>query len=211
MEPLIRVEGVSKYYPRVHRPGERLRAFAALLAGREPREGAEVLHDVSLEIFRGQSFGIIGENGAGKSTLLKILTGVISPSSGHVSVNGRVAALLELIPRRNRVGEEDPEEQGQTGDGEQGQVNSSAGSATLRRAGGRASFNAPRPVNGPTRTRCHVSDPSTDTVWMLLSRPSSASRALSRSASSWMSFSATALASRTSMKPSAVMPMAPLL
>jgi lipopolysaccharide transport system ATP-binding protein len=87
---------VSKYYPRVHRPGERLRAFAALLAGREPREGAEVLHDVSLDIFRGQSFGIIGENGAGKSTLLKILTGVLSPSRGSVEVNARVAALLEL-------------------------------------------------------------------------------------------------------------------
>jgi lipopolysaccharide transport system ATP-binding protein len=96
MEPLIKVEGVSKYYPRVHRPGERLRAFAALLAGREPREGAEVLHDVSLEIFRGQSFGIIGENGAGKSTLLKILTGVLTPSRGKVEINARVAALLEL-------------------------------------------------------------------------------------------------------------------
>ena len=96
MLPLVRVQGVSKFYPRVHRPGERLKAFAALLAGKEPREGAEVLHDVSLEITAGQSFGIIGENGAGKSTLLKILTGVISPSRGSVEVNGRVAALLEL-------------------------------------------------------------------------------------------------------------------
>ena len=96
MEPLVRVEGVSKFYPRVHRPGERLRAFAALMAGRTVGEGAEVLHDVSLEVRRGQSFGIIGENGAGKSTLLKVLTGVISPSRGRVAVNGRVAALLEL-------------------------------------------------------------------------------------------------------------------
>jgi lipopolysaccharide transport system ATP-binding protein len=96
MQPLVRVEGVSKFYPRVHRPGERLRAFAALLSGREPREGAEVLHDVSLEVLRGQSVGIVGENGAGKSTLLKVLTGVISPSRGSVEVNARVAALLEL-------------------------------------------------------------------------------------------------------------------
>jgi len=96
MEPLVRVEGVSKFYPRVHRPGERLRAFAAVLAGKPAGEGAEVLHDVSLEVYRGQSFGIVGENGAGKSTLLKILTGVISPSRGRVAVNGRVAALLEL-------------------------------------------------------------------------------------------------------------------
>lgn len=94
--PLISVTGVSKFYPRIHHPWERLRAFTALLAGREPQKGAEVLHDISLEIQPGESFGIIGENGAGKSTLLKILTGVISPSRGAVSVNARVAALLEL-------------------------------------------------------------------------------------------------------------------
>ena len=96
MEPLIRVQGVSKFYPRVHRPRERLRAFASLMTGSELREGAEVLHDISLEVTAGQSFGIIGENGAGKSTLLKILTGVISPSRGSVEVNARIAALLEL-------------------------------------------------------------------------------------------------------------------
>lgn len=95
-QPLIRVESVSKFYPRVHKPWERMRAFAALVAGREPQGGAEVLHDVSLEVCAGESFGIIGENGAGKSTLLKILTGVISPSRGSVWVNARVAALLEL-------------------------------------------------------------------------------------------------------------------
>jgi lipopolysaccharide transport system ATP-binding protein len=95
-QALVRVAGVSKIYPRVHRPGERLRAFAALLAGREPVAGARVLSDVSLEVFRGESVGIIGENGAGKSTLLKVLTGVISPSRGSVEVNARVAALLEL-------------------------------------------------------------------------------------------------------------------
>ena len=96
MQPLIRLQGVSKFYPRVHHPWERMRAFTSLLAGREPQQGAEVLHDISIEISAGESFAIIGENGAGKSTLLKILTGVISPSSGTVEVNARVAALLEL-------------------------------------------------------------------------------------------------------------------
>ena len=96
MGPLVRVQGVSKFYPRVHRPRERLRAFASLMTGNSPSQGAEVLHDVSLEVTAGQSFGIIGENGAGKSTLLKILTGVISPSRGSVEINARIAALLEL-------------------------------------------------------------------------------------------------------------------
>ncbi len=96
MRSLARLDNVAKIYPRVHRPGERLRAFGAILAGREPREGAEVLSDVSLEVFRGQSLGIIGENGAGKSTLLKVLTGVIQPSRGQVQLNARAAALLEL-------------------------------------------------------------------------------------------------------------------
>ena len=96
MQPLIRVQGVSKFYPRVHRPRERLRAFTSLMTGSELLEGAEVLHDISLEVTAGQSFGIIGENGAGKSTLLKVLTGVISPSRGSVEVNARIAALLEL-------------------------------------------------------------------------------------------------------------------
>jgi len=96
MERLARLQDVAKIYPRVHRPGERLRAFGAILAGREPRDGAEVLSGVDLEVFRGQSLGIIGENGAGKSTLLKILTGVIRPSRGRVFINARTAALLEL-------------------------------------------------------------------------------------------------------------------
>lgn len=96
MKPLVRMQGVSKFYPRVHRPRERLRAFTSLMIGRELHEGAEVLNDVSLEITAGQSFGVIGENGAGKSTLLKVLTGVISPSRGKVEVNARIAALLEL-------------------------------------------------------------------------------------------------------------------
>jgi len=96
MTALVRLQGVSKFYPRVHHPRERMRAFASLMTGKRVLEGAEVLSDINLEITRGQSFGIIGENGAGKSTLLKILTGVISPSRGSVEVNARIAALLEL-------------------------------------------------------------------------------------------------------------------
>ena len=96
MATLVQLEGVSKVYPRIHRSRERLAAFSSLLFGREPTAGAEVLSDVSLEVRRGQSLGIIGENGAGKSTLLKIMTGVIEPTRGTVHTRGSIAALLEL-------------------------------------------------------------------------------------------------------------------
>jgi len=96
MESLVRIENVSKIYPRVHKSRERLQAFVSLLFGREPAHGTRVLSDINLDVVRGQSLGIIGENGAGKSTLLKVLTGVIQPTTGRVMVQGKVAAMLEL-------------------------------------------------------------------------------------------------------------------
>jgi len=96
MDTLVRLEGVSKIYPRIHKSRERLQAFVSLLFGREPAHGARVLKDINLEVVRGQSLGIIGENGAGKSTLLKVLTGVIRPTSGRVMVHANIAAMLEL-------------------------------------------------------------------------------------------------------------------
>ena len=96
MDTLVRIEGVSKVYPRVHKSRERLQAFVALLFGREPVHGAKVLSDINLDVVRGQSLGIIGENGAGKSTLLKVLTGVIQPTQGRVMVQAKIAAMLEL-------------------------------------------------------------------------------------------------------------------
>ena len=96
MDTLVRIENVSKVYPRVHKPRERLQAFISLLFGKEPAHGAKVLSGINLNVARGQSLGIIGENGAGKSTLLKVLTGVIQPTKGSVMVHGKIAAMLEL-------------------------------------------------------------------------------------------------------------------
>lgn len=93
---LVRTQALGKSYPLVFRSSDRLRALQQLLLGRNNIAAVSVLQDVTLEVRRGESLGLIGENGAGKSTLLKLLTGVLTPTTGSVTVNGRVGALLEL-------------------------------------------------------------------------------------------------------------------
>ena len=61
----------------------------------KPRE-FWALKDATFSLPRGSSLGLIGQNGSGKSTALKVLTGIYRPTSGHVSVNGSVSALLEV-------------------------------------------------------------------------------------------------------------------
>ena len=92
---LLRTENLGKSYPRDSDPRGRLRAWARLLAGRAIAR-APVLDGVGIEIRRGESLGIIGENGAGKSTLLKLLSGVLTPSTGTLERHGTLGALLEL-------------------------------------------------------------------------------------------------------------------
>lgn len=94
-EELVRFKNVCKRYPRITRPRDRLSALGRLLRGREP-ESISVLEGVDLQVRRGELVGIVGENGAGKSTLLKLVSGVLTPSSGTVEVKGQVSALLEL-------------------------------------------------------------------------------------------------------------------
>ena len=93
---LVTARGLGKSYPQVFRPRDRLHALWRLLVGRRDDSAVPVLHDIDLNVQRGESLGLIGENGAGKSTLLKLLTGVLTPTSGRVDVGGRVGALLEL-------------------------------------------------------------------------------------------------------------------
>ena len=93
---LIEARGLGKAYPKVHRSSDRIRALGRLLFSGTDRDRISVLRDVDLEVRRGESLGLIGANGAGKSTLLKLLTGVLTPTTGRVRVNGEVGALLEL-------------------------------------------------------------------------------------------------------------------
>ena len=100
-QPVIRVAGVSKRFRRTL-PGDRLRTLKSALVGglrtRDlPREETiPALEEVSFEVARGESFGLIGGNGSGKSTLLKLVAGMLRPTTGELAVEGRVAALIEL-------------------------------------------------------------------------------------------------------------------
>ena len=95
-EPLLSLEHVGKDYAKVESRGGQLRLVWDLLRGHGAANVYRALDDVSFSLKPGESLGVIGENGAGKSTLLKIVAGVIPPTRGRVTVNGRVGALLEL-------------------------------------------------------------------------------------------------------------------
>ena len=91
----IKIEHLSKVYKIFDKPTDRVKEAFNPFRKRYSRD-FYALNDVSLTIKKGETVGIIGKNGAGKSTILKIITGVLTPTSGSVQVNGRIASLLEL-------------------------------------------------------------------------------------------------------------------
>jgi len=91
----VRVDSVSKQYRIYDRPADRLKETLTRGRWKAHRE-FWALKDVSFEVESGTTTGIIGPNGSGKSTLLQIITGTLEPTHGSVSIEGRVAALLEL-------------------------------------------------------------------------------------------------------------------
>lgn len=91
----IKVSHLTKVYKLYDKPIDRLKESLHPLKKKYHKD-FYALNDVSFEIKKGETVGIIGKNGAGKSTLLKIITGVLTPSGGHVHINGRISSLLEL-------------------------------------------------------------------------------------------------------------------
>ena len=99
----IRVQNLGKCYSIYDSPRDRLKQFVAprlqRMAGQTPKQYFRefwALKDISFEIKKGETVGIIGRNGSGKSTLLQLICGTLSPTGGNVETNGRIAALLEL-------------------------------------------------------------------------------------------------------------------
>ena len=99
----IKVEGLSKCYQMYDSPRDRLKQFLyprlKRLSLQPPKQYFRefwALKEISFEVKKGETVGIIGKNGCGKSTLLQIICGTLHPSSGVVETNGRIAALLEL-------------------------------------------------------------------------------------------------------------------
>lgn len=95
-ELAIRVDGVSKAFAVYDKPHHRLLQQLFPRSGRGWYREFHALRDISFDVHRGETVGIVGRNGSGKSTLLQIICGTLTPSAGTVVVNGRVAALLEL-------------------------------------------------------------------------------------------------------------------
>ena len=92
-EIAVEVRHVSKKYNTYRREFHR---FVEAVTFRNMHQEFVALEDVNLSVYRGECVGIIGTNGSGKSTLLKMITGVLSPTSGEIQVKGNISSLLEL-------------------------------------------------------------------------------------------------------------------
>lgn len=91
----IQISNLSKAYKIFEKPTDRIKESLNPFGKRYSKD-FYALHNVSVSIYKGETIGVIGKNGAGKSTLLKMITGVLTPSSGNITINGRIASLLEL-------------------------------------------------------------------------------------------------------------------
>lgn len=94
MDNVIEIKNISKIYNLYNKPSDRLKE--ALFSRKSRHTEFAALNDVSFNVNKGEILGIIGKNGSGKSTILKIITSVLTPTSGECIVKGKIAALLEL-------------------------------------------------------------------------------------------------------------------
>lgn len=91
----IEVRDLSKVYHLYNKPSDRIRETFSIRKKKYSKEHY-ALKNINLKINKGESIGIVGTNGSGKSTLLKLVTGVVTPTTGTIKTDGKIAALLEL-------------------------------------------------------------------------------------------------------------------
>ena len=91
----IHIQNLTKTYRLYSRPIDRIKE-TFMPNGKAYHQPFNALIDVSLDVKKGETVGIVGRNGSGKSTLLQLVCGIIQPTTGVVNVNGRISALLEL-------------------------------------------------------------------------------------------------------------------
>lgn len=93
---VIKLDGIGKVYKVYNRQIDRIKEALLPSPGGSYFRPFHALTDISISIPRGETVGVIGRNGSGKSTLLQIICGILQPTRGHLNVDGRVSALLEL-------------------------------------------------------------------------------------------------------------------
>ena len=91
---ILSVKNLNKSYKNYSSNLRRVLSYFGL--GKAASQEIKIIKNISFEVPKGQSIGLIGQNGAGKSTLLKMITGTLSPSGGTITVNGKICAILEL-------------------------------------------------------------------------------------------------------------------
>lgn len=93
-ETVIKIENLTKEYKMYKTKKDRL--VEAILPGCQRHDTFKAMDNLNLEVKKGEVLGILGKNGAGKSTLLKMVTGVVTPTSGTIETKGKISSLLEL-------------------------------------------------------------------------------------------------------------------
>ncbi len=100
---VITIKNLSKSYQIYEQPRDRLKQFilpsVQRFVGMQPKQYCRdfwALRDISFEVRRGETIGVLGRNGSGKSTLLQMISGTLTPSAGEIAIGGKITALLEL-------------------------------------------------------------------------------------------------------------------
>ena len=96
MENIIKITNLNKIYKLYNNKKDRLKEALDFISKKKYHKDFYALNNINLVVKKGEILGLLGKNGAGKSTLLKIITGVLTQSSGEIDIEGKISALIEL-------------------------------------------------------------------------------------------------------------------